>query len=75
MSTTIEEVMQASALLSTVYHLMTGREIRFCEDLAQNGDEWNYKDWDWFEEENGSDFRSLTIQFSREIANWINKAA
>lgn len=72
---TIPEVIQAQALLSTVHHLMTGREISFCEDVAENGDAWSAEDWDCFEVCDGQDFRSLTIQFSSEIANWINKAA
>ena len=74
-NSTIPEVIQAQALLATVHHLMTGREITICEDVAEDGDNWNHEEWGWFEDYDGSDFRSLTIQFSREIANWINKAA
>lgn len=56
----------ARALLATVRHLMSGREIAVCEAAAD------------IEQSDGVDaslLASLKIQFSREIARWKDGVA
>jgi len=69
------DIIAAAALQATVHHLMTGLEISICEKLVEHASEWGDRDWEYFDELDRPVFTTLTIQFSREIANHINKAA
>lgn len=80
----------AEALLATVKHVMTGREIEACR-MAKDGtlaeeerdrqeflDQLEEEEREAASEDYGSSaaislIESLSIQFSREIGDWINK--
>ena len=70
--TTDEAKEAANALMATVKHLMTGREIAGCEWAKsgeifdrQEAEESAYREFEEF-----NVLKRLSIQFSREIANW-----
>ena len=67
-----ELVEKAQAMLATCRRRMTGMEIDMCEKLAA----MTY-DYDWvpfaLTLDQFSWFNNMTIQFSREIAEWIDQ--
>lgn len=67
-----DEEEDARALLARCRHVLTGREIAICEELIDEAARWGGDDWDYFQTCNGTEFGSLQLQFSREIAEWKN---
>ena len=73
-----EDQRDAAALLATVRHLLTGREIDLCEALLESdvdhdsSDEETYTGTGSYFESNHQRLEPLKIQFYAQITDWKN---